>query len=122
VIELVNAERCTNCDICVRICPTNVFDAVPESPPVIARQADCQTCFMCELYCPEDALYVAPECDGPVDVSESDVPSRSIWGQYRRDSGWGPWRRDPQWRDQSWRMEDIFGVARAQAAAERPSP
>jgi NAD-dependent dihydropyrimidine dehydrogenase PreA subunit len=28
-------------------------------PPVIARQADCRTCFMCEAYCPADALFVA---------------------------------------------------------------
>jgi ferredoxin len=29
-------------------------------------RGDCQTCFMCELYCPADALYVAPSCEGPV--------------------------------------------------------
>ncbi|MBM7488075.1 NAD-dependent dihydropyrimidine dehydrogenase PreA subunit [Bradyrhizobium canariense] len=38
--------------------------------PVIARQDDCQTCFLCELYCPEDALWVSPFADEnkPVDV------------------------------------------------------
>ncbi len=63
MIEIIDNARCTGCNICVRACPTNVFDVSASgeagAAPVIARQGDCQTCFMCELYCPEDALYVA---------------------------------------------------------------
>ena len=62
MIEVIDAERCTSCDICVNVCPTNVFDKT-DGIPVIARQSDCQTCFLCELYCPEDALYVSPFAD-----------------------------------------------------------
>ena len=51
MIEIIDPERCTACNICVTACPTNVFDKT-EGLPVIARQADCQTCFLCELYCP----------------------------------------------------------------------
>ena len=58
MIELIVAERCTSCGECVKVCPSNVFEARPEGPPVIARLADCQTCFLCELYCKADALYV----------------------------------------------------------------
>ena len=47
MIELISESRCTGCNICVRVCPVNVFDAVPQAAPTIARQADCQTCFMC---------------------------------------------------------------------------
>ena len=39
--------------------------AYPMRAPVIARQEDCQTCFLCEIYCPTDALYVAPNAEGP---------------------------------------------------------
>ncbi|MEJ1976980.1 MAG: 4Fe-4S binding protein [Acetobacteraceae bacterium] len=38
MIELLVAERCTACNICVQVCPTNVFDAVPGDKPAIARQ------------------------------------------------------------------------------------
>ena len=51
MIEVIDAASCTSCDICVNVCPTNVFDKT-DGVPVIARQSDCQTCFLCELYCP----------------------------------------------------------------------
>jgi len=93
MIEIVSASRCTGCNICVSACPTNVFEAVPGGIPRVARQDDCQTCFMCELYCPEDALYVAPVADGPAAVSENDEAVQTLLGSYRRSIGWGKGRR-----------------------------
>jgi NAD-dependent dihydropyrimidine dehydrogenase PreA subunit len=89
MIELVIQSRCIECDRCVRVCPTNVFDSVPDAAPVIARQQDCQTCFLCELYCPADALYVGPDCDHPAPVDEVDIVATDWPEQYRRDAGWG---------------------------------
>jgi len=40
---------------------------------VIARQNDCQSCFLCEIYCPTDALYVAPDAKGPTAIGEAEV-------------------------------------------------
>lgn len=60
MIKFVSEDRCIKCNLCVRVCPTDVFDKVSDSIPIIARQEDCQTCFICELYCPVDALYVSP--------------------------------------------------------------
>lgn len=88
MIEIVSAERCTACNICVQVCPTNVFDIVKGEPPRIARQADCQTCFMCELYCPEDALFVAPVADAPVATAEHDESVVALMGSYKRAIGW----------------------------------
>jgi NAD-dependent dihydropyrimidine dehydrogenase PreA subunit len=88
MIELVSATRCIGCNLCVSACPTNVFDAVPDAPPKIARQSDCQTCFMCELYCPVDALYVAPEVDPLPSVDEAALVASGVMGSYRRDIGW----------------------------------
>jgi len=88
VIEIVSATRCTGCDICVRACPANVFDAVPGGIPVIARQDDCQTCFLCEIYCPADALYVGPQAEGPMGLTEQQAQAQGGFGGYARALGW----------------------------------
>lgn len=89
MIEVISTTRCTGCNICVTACPTNVFDIVRGQPPRIARQDDCQTCFMCELYCPVDALYVAPDPEHkrPLKADAAEV-ERSL-GSYRQAIGWG---------------------------------
>ena len=87
MIEVIDAERCTSCDICVSVCPTNVFDKTG-GIPVIARQGDCQTCFLCELYCPEDALFVSPFADVPQTIDLVALKQASAVGSYRRAVGW----------------------------------
>lgn len=101
MIEIVSPSRCTGCNICVEVCPTRVFDAVPGAIPAIARQHDCQTCFMCELYCPVDALYVAPTADAPVVTAEAVLAERGLLGSYRAAIGWGPRRESAARRDSS---------------------
>lgn len=104
MIEIVSANRCTGCNICVHACPTNVFEAVPGGPPVVARQSDCQTCFMCELYCPEDALYVAPVADAAHPVHEHDPHVQGLLGSYRRSIGWGKGRQPTAAADASFEL------------------
>lgn len=94
MIEVISDERCIDCNLCVKVCPTNVFDAVEGSHPVIARQDDCQTCFLCEAYCPVDAMFVAPAVD-PLPVASNLRDERwlvdaGLLGRYRRDLGWRP--------------------------------
>jgi NAD-dependent dihydropyrimidine dehydrogenase PreA subunit len=88
VIELVSDSRCTGCGICVKVCPTNVFDGAVGEVPVIARQGDCQTCFMCEAYCPADALYVSPLADETEHVDEDALAEAGLLGSWRSRLGW----------------------------------
>lgn len=61
MIDTLDEERCTGCNICFDICPCDVFRPIPEQRLVrIAYRDDCQTCFACELDCPEDAISVGP--------------------------------------------------------------
>jgi NAD-dependent dihydropyrimidine dehydrogenase PreA subunit len=92
MIELLSQERCIGCNRCVAVCPTNVFEAQPGDAPAIARQMDCQTCFMCELYCPVDALYVAPLADEERGADETVLQRQGLLGSYRREVGWGKGR------------------------------
>lgn len=96
---------------------------VASGPPRIARQEDCQTCFMCELYCDADAIYVAPDCEQPTHVDKDAILSSGLLGELRRNHGWGEWADDPRYPNEHWRMESVFLRARdlaiAEAAAKR---
>ena len=89
MIEVVSQQRCIECGLCVKICPTNVFDRTETGLPVIARQEDCQTCFICEVYCPADALYVSPFADMEQKVTEEELIAVEIIGSWRETVGWG---------------------------------
>ena len=105
MIEIVNAATCIACDLCVKVCPTDVFDRGEDGVPVISRQSDCQTCFMCEAYCPVDALYVSPVSSpvapGDPHADEGEVTRSGLLGGYREMIGWGRGRTSGALRDQN---------------------
>ncbi|GAB2717933.1 4Fe-4S binding protein [Paenibacillus thermoaerophilus] len=92
MIEILSESKCIRCNLCVSVCPTDVFERKTGGVPVIARQSDCQTCFMCELYCPVDALYVAPDPEPNATVTEREVEEHGLIGGYRERVGWGAGR------------------------------
>ncbi|AGT11191.1 4Fe-4S dicluster domain-containing protein [Paracoccus aminophilus] len=114
MIELVSATRCVTCDVCIKACPMNVFDRAEDGLPVIARQEDCQTCFLCEAHCPTDALFVAAE-RAPLPPArlpdEAALIASGIMGSYRARLGWGKGRKPP--RD----FAAALTLSQAQAAA-----
>jgi NAD-dependent dihydropyrimidine dehydrogenase PreA subunit len=103
MIEFISSSKCVSCGLCVSVCPTGVFDQEKRKVPVIARKDDCQTCFMCEVYCPVDALYVSPNVD-EVTVNEVDLVQSGVLGSYRREIGWGKGQSPSAAADASYKM------------------
>lgn len=120
MIELIFSDRCNGCSQCVAACSSNVIALGTDGKPRIADQVACQTCFMCELYCASDAIYVHPDCEQPVSLDPAQVLASGLLGQYRRDSGWNEFASDPRYENQHWRMEGIFALARELGAPSSP--
>ena len=110
MIELISESRCTGCNICVRVCPVNVFDAVPQAAPTIARQADCQTCFMCEAWCPEDAMFVSPNAEASTGASEQSLVREELLGSYRNNIGWNRGFPEKRGVDHSYQLLSMPGA------------
>ena len=57
-------ERCKGCNFCIEFCPRKVleeserFNSKGYHPPEVANPEDCVDCQLCELICPEFAIYV----------------------------------------------------------------
>lgn len=60
----IDAQRCVNCGMCVKICPLDVLRAGETVPSIVYRE-DCQSCFLCCLYCPKNAITVNAERGRP---------------------------------------------------------
>jgi NAD-dependent dihydropyrimidine dehydrogenase PreA subunit len=119
MIEIVSATRCIRCESCIVACPDNVFSKGDDGLPVIARLDDCQTCFLCELYCPADALYVSPLKDGIEGVDEETVVASGLMGSYRRMLGWRGIKAGGSEGDLSHRLPEADGTPHRAAAANR---
>jgi len=61
---LVDLDLCKACGICIKLCPTTVFDADAAGQAVVARQEDCTVCRLCEWHCPDFAIEVRAERAG----------------------------------------------------------
>ncbi len=89
MIAHIFEDLCTGCEACVTVCPTHVLDPGPAGRPLIARLDQCQTCFMCELYCPMDAIYVGADQHAAEAIDPQEIRASGRLGQVKRDYGWG---------------------------------
>ncbi len=57
-------ERCKGCSFCVEYCPRDVLELSEEfnlkgyHPPTVVNADACVECHLCEMLCPEFAIYV----------------------------------------------------------------
>jgi ferredoxin len=63
-VHSINDDRCTGCEACVSVCPTDVLALVGNKSRV-ARGADCIQCEQCAWACPTAALVMHPEGTEP---------------------------------------------------------
>jgi hypothetical protein len=59
---------------------------------------------MCELYCPVDALSVAPDVQQTLGVSEQVVADQGLLGSYRASIGWSRGKRNRRGSDQTFKL------------------
>jgi ferredoxin len=84
LIHDINDDRCTGCDACVAVCPTNVLDLVANKSRVL-RFHDCIQCEACMFACPTEALVMFPEgaVPPPLKIPEVDDNFQTVVpGQY----------------------------------------
>ena len=66
VVEYIDYENCCDCTLCFEVCPMDVFRLLNNRMAYIAYQSDCMCCYLCELTCPEDAVFVNPQRGQPI--------------------------------------------------------
>lgn len=84
LVHDINDDRCTGCDACVAVCPTNVLDLINNKSRVL-RFADCIQCEACMWACPTDALVMHPEGSQPPPLKVPDIDQNfqtRVPGQY----------------------------------------
>ncbi len=66
-IERIDYRLCDDCGICYDICPLDVFGIIDiyrtrerKSLVYVKYPDDCMCCYLCEIDCHVDAIYVSP--------------------------------------------------------------
>ncbi len=69
---IIIADRCKGCGFCVEYCPKDVlvmsetFNRKGYHPPEVVRDGECVNCNLCEMICPDFAIYCVSDTGAPV--------------------------------------------------------
>ena len=64
------ADRCKGCGFCVEYCPKDVlalsstFNRKGYHPPEVVKHGECVNCNLCEMICPDFAIFSVPVPEG----------------------------------------------------------
>lgn len=59
-IERIDGNLCNGCGICVNSCCMDVIRMNDNKKAIISYPEDCMLCGICEVDCPQKAIYVSP--------------------------------------------------------------
>ncbi len=75
------AERCKGCGFCVEYCPKDIlvmsdeFNQKGYHPPMVVKHGECINCNLCEMICPDFAIFSVPVDHTPVEAAVVRAPS-----------------------------------------------
>lgn len=71
-MSIERIDGCIGCGSCVQACPTDVLRLNDKGTKAEIRYPeDCQVCYLCQMYCPVDAITIKPG---------KTVPAMTAWG------------------------------------------
>ena len=89
MIEVVRAAACVACDVCVKVCPRDVFERGEDGVPVIARQSRLPDLLHVRGVLPDRRplrlAAVRPRPAGSPHTDEAGLPAAGAFGEYRPD-------------------------------------
>jgi len=69
-------DRCKGCGYCIEFCPKDVLEFSEEfnikgyHPPLVKNPDECVNCRLCEMLCPDFAIFCLPENGGDREAEE----------------------------------------------------
>ena len=78
---VIVTDRCKGCGFCVEYCPRKVlvmseeFNRKGYHPPKVVKSAECVNCNLCEMICPEFAIYSYQVQTGNTSLDDVEVPA-----------------------------------------------
>ena len=69
------ADRCKGCGFCIEYCPKDVlafahgFNRKGYHPPEVIKDGECVNCNLCEMICPDFAIFSVPAPDARIGAS-----------------------------------------------------
>jgi len=60
-VQSLDQELCNGCEICLGVCPEDVFRMAENKKAYIKYPDDCVACFVCEFACPTNCIFVTKE-------------------------------------------------------------